>query len=113
MSREAEVRVRVQLGNNQIPERIQWSATDAPFSGEKDCQALILSIWDSTDADTLSIELWTEGLTTDEMGFFVLQTLMKLAETLKQATGRDDLSALIHDCSNDLAAELKEGVEGT
>ena len=112
MSREARIGVRVRLREDKVPETILWSATDAPFQGERECDALLLSIWDPADAGTLSVELWTERLTTDEMHLFVLQTLAKLAATVRRATRQEDFSDLLEECADRFASRIRDESAG-
>ena len=109
MGKSAEIRIGVELSDQSLPERIYWSADDAPFDGTKNCDALLLSIWDPEERNTLSIDLWTSDLTVSEMGFFVLQTLLKLAQTVEKATQNRELCESLRACADRITNELEKG----
>ena len=60
-----DVTVRVGLDKNNLPEKIQWSATDA--NKESDAKATFISFWDGELQQTLSMQLWVKDFTVDEM----------------------------------------------
>ncbi|HXH20062.1 MAG TPA: gliding motility protein GldC [Chitinophagales bacterium] len=85
-STTSEIRLKIQLDENKIPQKLSWSASDTQGL-EKECKAINLSIWDAADKDTLRVDLWTKDLQVDEMSTHFLQTLISLAETYEKATG--------------------------
>ena len=84
-----DVMVRVGLDENQLPEKIRWSATDA--NKESDAKATFISFWDDSLQQTLSLQLWVKDFTVDEMKKFVHQSVVLLTDTLEKATGKDSL----------------------
>ena len=56
--KEVEIKFRVKLNDNNIPDSIEWSATEADFEGEKPCDTLLISMWDREVKNTMSIDLW-------------------------------------------------------
>ena len=84
-----EVVVRVGLDENQLPEKIQWSATDA--EKESDAKATFITFWDDELKQTLSLQLWVKDFTVDDMKKFVHQSIVLLTDTLEKATGKDTL----------------------
>ena len=84
-----DVTVRVGLDKNSLPEKIQWSATDA--NKESDAKATFISFWDGELKQTLSMQLWVKDFTIDEMKQFVHQSIVLLTDTLEKATGKDNL----------------------
>ena len=84
-----DVTVRVGLDENQLPEKIQWSATDA--NKESEAKATFISFWDGKLQQTLSLQLWVKDFTVDEMKQFVHQSIVLLTDTLEKATGKDNL----------------------
>lgn len=107
MSREAEIQLRIQLDDKSVPVSIQWRATDGPQEYQA-CDAVLLSIWDPKARSTLSFDLWTSGLTVDEMNFFVLERLLKLAQTHRNSTNGSEISEMIREFSQRLAGKLEE-----
>ena len=98
---DKEIRFRVTLDKEHLPEAIEWDATD---SGQaRSCNALLLSIWDGTEKSTLAIDLWTKDLPVDEMNIHFFQTLLKLADTHERATGRTDAASLLNRAAKEFA----------
>ena len=87
--RTTEIHVRVELDEQSHPERMSWSATDAPFEGEKECKSMLLSIWDPEEMAALRIDLWTSEMRVDEMDRMVYQTLITLSDSYRRATGNE------------------------
>ena len=84
-----DVLVRVGLDENQLPETINWSATDA--NKESDAKATFISFWDEKLQQTLSLQLWVKDFSVEEMKQFVHQSIVLLTDTMEKATGKDKL----------------------
>lgn len=84
-----EIKVRVGLDENQLPERISWHATDA--QKQSDAKATFISFWDDKNKQTLSLQLWVKDFTVEDMKHFVHQSVVLLTDTLEKATGKDEL----------------------
>lgn len=108
MAREAEIRLKVKLDDQNVPVSMQWEATDAPEAGPKACDAVFFSLWDPGSRNTLSFDLWTSDMSIDEMNFFTLERLLKLAETHRRATNGSEVSKLIEEFCQRLTDKLEE-----
>ena len=106
MSRTARINLEIDLDNSDIPKQIRWSATEAPFKGHRDSKAIMISVWDTQDKQSLNIDLWTDQMNIGEMNAFFYQTLMKLAETYKKATGNKEIAALFKEFAEGFAARV-------
>ena len=95
-TKESQIKINVQLDDNNIPEKLFWEASDGgqDFS---ECKAAFLSFWDNKSRDTLRIDLWTKEMRTDEMKQFFHQTLVSMADTLERATNEDKMAADMRD----------------
>jgi gliding motility-associated protein GldC len=82
----SEIKFTVTLDDNRNPEQISWKADDSGVEGEKDCKALLLSVWDNKDACTLRIDLWTKQMMVEEMQHLVYETIRSLGETYLRST---------------------------
>jgi gliding motility-associated protein GldC len=89
MSKKGEIKINLELDENNVPDKLSWEASDAKQVG--DCQAVIISIWDKKEQNTLKIDLWDKEFNTDQMKQFVHQNLMTLSETLERATGEHEM----------------------
>ena len=108
MSRKANINIDVTLDEQNNPIGIEWSATDSPFSGPQKTKAIMLSIWDEEQKQSLGIDLWTNQLFIDEMDRFCYQSLLKVADTYLKATKREDLTNMIKECAENFIQSIKE-----
>jgi gliding motility-associated protein GldC len=97
MSRNAEIKLTVDLDDENLPTRIEWEASEARDSGPKTCQSLMLSLWDSEKKTTVAIDLWTRDTTVEDMNLHFYQVFHKMADTYLRATNNAELSKLIHE----------------
>lgn len=80
-----ELKVTVTLDEDNVPEKIEWGGTDAGGTESQNIRALILSMWDQTNKDTLRLDLWTKDMAVDEMKIFFHQTLSTMADSLEKS----------------------------
>ena len=106
MSRTANINFEIKLNASDIPEQIRWSATEAPFEGYKESRAIMISIWDAQDKQSLNIDIWTDKMIIGEMNAFFYQALMKLAETYQKSTGNESISALFKKFAEEFAEKV-------
>ena len=52
----SEIRLKVGLDENRVPERLTWSAEDGGIDNEE-AKAMMLSVWDSKNQESLKIDL--------------------------------------------------------
>ena len=64
--KESEIKIKISLDENKVPEQIHWTAEDA---GERDqkSEAVLISLWDAKQQNSLRIDLWTKEMKVDEM----------------------------------------------
>jgi gliding motility-associated protein GldC len=97
MSSKKEISITVELDDNNVPERIDWNATDKEGEGIANCKAMLLSMWDPEKQDTLRLDLWTKEMTKEEMKIFFHQTLVTMADTLQNATEEEGMAEDMRD----------------
>ena len=97
MSRNAEIKLTVDLDDENLPTRIEWEASEARDTGPKPCQSMMLSLWDSEKKTTVAIDLWTRETTVEDMNLHFYQVFHKMADTYLRATQNSDISKLIHE----------------
>ncbi|MBL7884992.1 MAG: gliding motility protein GldC [Bacteroidia bacterium] len=84
----SEIKFTVTLDENNLPEKIDWTAEDA---GEKSTsKSLMIALWDAKENNTLRIDLWTKDMMVDEMKQFYHQSLLSMADTFERATGETE-----------------------
>ena len=103
--KSSEIKFNVGLDENNIPEKIQWEATDAT-EGSNPCKAVIMSIWDPKEQNSLRIDLWTKDMTVDEMKIFFHQSLVSMADTLERATAEEKMAGDMRDFCEYFAEKL-------
>ncbi len=93
VKRTSTIEIKVGLDENNVPERIQWKAED---KGKKatpsKAKALLLSVFDEENLETLKIDLWTKEMQVIEMDRFFFQTMRAMADTYFKATQNTELA---------------------
>lgn len=104
----SEITLQVTLDENRVPERLSWSAQDGGIQNEE-AKAMLLSVWDSRNKESLRIDLWTKDMPVEEMKVFFHQTLLGLSETFMRATQDDKMTATMRDFCDYFAEKLELG----
>ena len=102
----SQITLKVQLDENKVPEQIQWDASDNNVSN-RDARAMMLSVWDPEEQNTLRVDLWTKEMTVDEMKKFIHQSILLMADTLQRATGEDKMADTMRDFGDYYAEKLQ------
>jgi gliding motility-associated protein GldC len=102
----SEIRLKITLDENRIPEKLNWSAEDGGIVDE-DAKAMLLSVWDSRNKESLKIDLWTKDMPLDEMKIFFHQTLLSLSDTFMKATQDEKMTATMKDFCDYFAEKLE------
>jgi len=101
----SKIEFTVDLDENRIPENINWSAEDGGIKNEQS-KAIMLSVWDHKQKDTLRMDLWTKDMPVDDMKQFFHQTLVSMANTFERATNDEKMSATMRDFCDYFAEKL-------
>lgn len=102
----SEIKFQIELDENKVPEQLFWTAQDGGIT-EKETKAILLSIWDSKEKETLRIDLWTKEMPVDEMKLFFHQTLVAMADTYQRATGDEKMADTMKDFCDYFAEKLE------
>ncbi len=97
MSRTAEIKLTVDLDNEDLPTRIEWSATEGQENGPAACQSMMLSLWDSEHKTTAAIDLWLKDTSVDDMNLYFYQVIHKMADTYLRATKNTEIADSIRE----------------
>ncbi|MEW7277162.1 gliding motility protein GldC [Aquimarina sp. 2201CG1-2-11] len=103
---KSEIKIDVELDENRIPEQLKWTAKDGGVENEE-TKALLLSVWDSKNKESLRIDLWTKDMPVDEMKIFFHQTLVAMSDTFLRATQDEKMSATMKDFCEYFAEKLE------
>lgn len=101
----SEIKLKVGLDENRVPEKLTWSAQDGGIDNEE-AKAMLLSVWDSKNQESLKIDLWTKDMPVDEMKTFFHQTLVSLSDTFMKATQDEKMTATMKDFCSYFAEKL-------
>ena len=102
----SEIKFLIELDENRVPEKLTWSAQDGGIDNEE-AKALLLSIWDSNEQETLRIDLWTKDMPVDEMKKFFHQTLVAMADTFQRATDDEKMADTMRDFCDYFAEKME------
>lgn len=104
--RTSEININIDLDENKVPEKLQWSAPDGGVTNEE-AKAIFLNVWDSEKRESLRIDLWTKDMPLDDMKIFFHQTLSAMADTFERATNDEKMSATMRDFCDYFAEKLE------
>jgi gliding motility-associated protein GldC len=96
MAQTSEISIKVTLDENKVPDKMEWNATDLSKGYEK-VKAMMLSMWDPDQQNSMRIDLWTKDMSVEEMKVFFHQTLVTMADTFEKSTGDKLLSEDMRD----------------
>jgi len=102
----SKIEFNIGLDENKVPETLEWSAEDSEITNAE-AKALMVSVWDGDNKETLRMDLWTKDMPVDEMKQFYHQTLTAMADTFERATSDDKMSATMRDFCDYFAEKLE------
>jgi gliding motility-associated protein GldC len=105
-TKTSKIELKVELDENQVPEKLHWTAEDGGITNEE-AKAMMLAVWDAKAQETLRIDLWTKDMPVDEMKVFFHQTLVAMSDTFHRATQDDKMSATMKDFCDYFAEKLE------
>lgn len=103
---QSKIVLNVELDENRVPEKLNWSAEDGGIRNEE-AKAVMLSVWDSKAQETLKIDLWTKDMPVDEMKLFFHQTLVTMSDTFMRATQDEKMTETMKDFCDYFAEKLE------
>ena len=106
MIKESEVKIKVLLDENQVPQDIEWSATDTEDEQIRKSKATIMAMWDKQEETTLRMDLWTTEMTIDDMKKFYHQCFTSMADSFERATSEDGMADAIRDFADFFGEKL-------
>ncbi len=102
----SEIRFKVSLDENKIPEQLTWDAQDGGIT-EEEAKAVLISVWDAQKKETLKMDLWTKDMPLEEMKHFFHQTLLSMSDTFYRATNDEKMTATMRDFCDYFAEKLE------
>ena len=92
----SEVKIKIGLNANNLPIAMKWTAEDGAVN-DAPSSAMLLSLWDPNEKNTMKMDLWVKDLSVEEMKLFFHQTLLTMADTFERATGERNISEDLRD----------------
>jgi gliding motility-associated protein GldC len=89
--KKAEIKLTIDLDDNNVPETILWESTDAKDKEALPVKSLMLALWDHNYKNTLRIDLWTKDMPIDEMKRFFYETWQTMCDSFLRATGETNI----------------------
>lgn len=102
----SQIAVTVGMDENNLPLRMKWTAEDGDMKNAE-AKAMLLSLWDSNEKNTMKIDLWTKDMSVEEMKQFFHQTLLSLSDTFERATGETKITEDLRDYCYHFAEKMK------
>ncbi len=107
---KSEIKLVVELDDDQIPEKIMWEADEKDQPGLSETKSMSLSLWDHQTKNTMRIDLWSKDMPVDEMKRFYIDCLGGLAQSILNATGDEYMNREINSlCDRFIERIRKEG----
>jgi gliding motility-associated protein GldC len=106
--KKSEINIRINLDNQNVPETIQWQATDSPAKGWNAVKAMALGLWDDKEKGTLKIDLWTKDMEVYDMKKFAIEIISGLADTMRTATYDEVMAIEMENLCRELTARLEQ-----
>ena len=103
----AEIKVTVELDENNVPENILWESTDSTNKEAVPVKSVMLALWDQNYQNALRIDLWTKDMPVDEMKVFFYQTLMTMGDSFLRATGETNIIEDLRDYCAHFAEKME------
>ena len=100
-----EINITVTLDDNNVPEKIEWIASN--IGAQNTSQAMLLSMWDADTKNMVRIDMWTKDMMMDEMKQFFHQSFLSMANTLERATGEEEAVKAMRDFAKEFGEKMK------
>ncbi|KAA3650276.1 MAG: gliding motility protein GldC [Bacteroidetes bacterium] len=106
MNKKSEIKFNIELDENAVPIKIDWSAEGSEKDGENLSKAIMLALWDQDENNTLRIDLWTKEMMVDEMKKFTCQNIITMADSFERSTGEQGIANEIREFGKSIAIKM-------
>lgn len=106
MGKKSEIKIEVQLDENNVPQKINWKAEGSEKEGDSLSKAFMLALWDQEENNTLRIDLWTKDMMVDEMKKFTCQNIITMADSFERSTGEAAIANEIREFGKSIAVKM-------
>ncbi len=105
--KRAEIKLIIDLDDNNVPENITWESTDGASKEALPAKAMMLALWDHNYKNSMRIDLWTKDMPTDEMKRFFFETLQTMGDSFLRATGEKNIIEDLRDYCAHFAEKME------
>ncbi len=105
--KQSSIHFNIQLDDNNVPEKIEWDATDKPDGGESESKAISISLWDHAQKNTMRIDLWTKDMPVNDMKRFYIDCIGGLSQSVLNSTGDEFISNEMNALCEKLAKHIQ------
>ena len=110
--RKSEIKLTVTLDEQEVPEMLEWSASEKGGAAAEQTNAFALFVWNDATGDIMPVNLWTGHMDKIELKKFYINIIGSLAERLAFATEdydmANDMEGLCRKMAERLMQEIKE-----
>lgn len=106
MGKKSEISFTIELDENDVPSKINWTAEGSEKNKENLSKAIMLALWDQDENNTLRIDLWTKEMMVDEMKKFAAQNIITMADAFERSTGEQAIASDIREFGKKIAIKM-------
>jgi gliding motility-associated protein GldC len=85
--KKSTITFTVQLDDANVPEKIEWDATDKPDGDTSETKAVSITLWDHQQGNTMHINLWAKDMPVEDMKRFCIDTIGGMSQSVLRSTG--------------------------
>lgn len=106
--KKSTIQFSIQLDANNVPEKIEWDATDKPESGLTETKSISIALWDHDQKNTMRIDLWVKDMPVDDMKRFYIDCIGGLSQSVLSSTGDEQMAREMSDLCDRLVKHVQE-----
>lgn len=104
---KSEIKFKIHLDKEKIPEKIEWEASDQPDDASKDTKAIAIGLWDHKLNNTLRIDLWTKDMAVMDMKKFYIDMIGGMADSIRNSTDDHQMANRMQELVQELVQHVK------
>ena len=105
--KKSEIKISVELDEQNIPEKITWDADEKQGEGPLETKSVSLSLWDDETKNTLRIDLWAKDMPVEDMKRFYIDCIGGMAQSILNSTGDEFMSSELNAVCDRFVTHLK------
>ena len=106
--KKSTIQFKIELDSNNVPEKIEWDATEKPESGLSETKAISINLWDHQQKNTMRIDLWAKDMPVEDMKRFYIDCVGGLSQSVLSSTGDEFIANEMNALCDRLAKHLQK-----